>query len=343
MKAVIVNEFGDEKILRLSHLSDPSPRYGDILVKVKACGVCYHDILSRKGLMKGMDLPRVIGHEVAGIVEEIGLGVKEFKKGDSVALIQHASVCGDCDMCRTGHETLCRHKKFMGHECNGGYAEKVVVSASCAVPIPENVPFDQAAITACAIGTELNAIRDVGKVQIGENVLITGAGGGLGVHGIQIASAAGAKVIAVTTSREKADKLRQYGADEVVVTDRGGKFSHNVRKVTNGKGADVVIDNVGGKVFHEVRKSLSTLGRWVMVGEVSGGLVQMNLAQLFLRGFSLQSATSTTRKQLREALQLVSKGKIRPVIGMREPLHRAENLHIQLEQGKIFGRSVLIL
>jgi acryloyl-coenzyme A reductase len=340
LKGIVLQNYGDENVLELQEIADPKPRYRELLISVKACGVCYHDILSRKGLMRGMQLPRVIGHEVAGIVEDVGENVEEFKIGDKVALMQHTFVCGECEMCRTGHETLCPHKKFMGHECDGGYSEKVTVSSSCAVKIPSNVKFEEAAIAACAIGTELNALRDVGQVKLGETVLITGASGGLGVHGIQIAKALGAQVIALTTSEKKSEKLYELGAHYVVVS-KHGVFSPEIREITDGKGVDVVIDNVGGKIFHEVRKSLGRLGRWVMVGEVSGDFVDFNMAQLFLKGISLHSATSTTRKQLKDTLDLISNGYVKPVISMRESLNRVGNLHTKLEAREIFGRSVV--
>lgn len=341
MRGLVIDAFGAPGVLEARELADPEPRVGELVIDVASAGVCFHDVLSRQGAMRrGMDLPRVLGHEIAGVVAVVGPEVEDFAVGERVATTQRRYVCGVCALCRSGHETMCARREFLGHEADGGYAEQVAVRADCCAHVPDGVNDDAAAIAACAIGTELNAIRDVGRVGLGETVLVTGAGGGLGVHAIQLAVAAGARTIAATTSEEKAGRLRELGAHEVVVaTD--GRFSAEVREVTAGRGVDVVIDNVGGKVFDEVRRSLATSARWVLVGELSTAVVELNLAQIFLRGISLHSAVSTSRAQLVEALALIASGAVRPVITARPALADAADVHAELERGRVFGRAVL--
>lgn len=340
MRAIVIDRFGDPEVLEERDVPAPMPGPGEILLNVTACGVCFHDVLSRKGAMrKGMELPRIPGHEIAGVVAEVGSSVRDVLPGDRVATTQRRYVCGVCEFCRSGRESLCPYRQFLGHECDGGYAEQVVVSAGTSARIPDGVADVDAAIAACAIGTGLNALRDVGNVRIGETVLITGAGGGLGVHVVQLASRAGARVMATTTSPAKVDLLKELGADDVVVS-QDGAFSEGVLKATAGRGADLVIDNVGGKVFDQVRRSLAKGGRWVMVGEVSSDLVQFNLAQLFLKGLSLHSAVSTNRAQLVDTLGLIASGDIRPIV-REAPLQQAAQVHDELESGSVLGRVAL--
>jgi acryloyl-coenzyme A reductase len=341
MKAVLLERFGGPDVLEVRDVEVPRPGPGEVLVRTRACGVCYHDVLSRAGLMRrDMKVPVILGHEVAGEVAEVGAGVTWLGEGDRVASTQRRSVCGRCRYCRTGGETMCSDRRFLGHEVDGGYAEYVVIGADNLAKIPTDIPFGEAAVMACAIGTGLNAIREVARVRAGETVLVTGAGGGLGVHAVQLARLSGARALAVTTSEEKVDRLRELGADEVIPATEG-RFADDVRAVTSGEGTDVVIDNVGGKVFDEVRRSLARRGRLVMVGEVSSDFVRVNLAQLFLHGLELRSAVSTTQRQLEDVVALVGQGRIRPIVGQAVPLAEAAAAHQALEARRPFGRVVL--
>lgn len=340
MKATVIDSFGGPEVLEEREIPDPAPGPGEVLIDVAACGVCFHDVLTRRGAMRrGMELPRVLGHEIAGTVAEVGPLVEGFSPGDRIATTQRRSVCGVCEFCRSGRETLCRRRLFLGHETDGGYAEQVVASVGTSARIPDAVGDTEAAVAACAIGTGLNALRDVGRVRMGESVLVTGAGGGVGVHLVQMASRAGARVLAATTSPAKANRLEELGADVVVVAEDGA-FAEGVLEATGGRGIDLVVDNVGGKVLDQVRRSLVRGGRWVMVGELSSDMVQLNLAQLFLKGLSLHSAVSTSRAQLVDTLQLIASGQIRPIVE-EVPATQAAEAHDRLESGNVFGRVVL--
>jgi D-arabinose 1-dehydrogenase-like Zn-dependent alcohol dehydrogenase len=259
-----------------------------------------------------------------------------------VCTAQRRHICGFCRYCRSGRETSCAEREFLGDAgLNGGYAQYVCVEEDNVTLVPEGVKLDEAAIVACAIGTELNAIRDVAHVEPGDKVLVTGAGGGLGVHGLQIARAAGGYVYALTTSPEKAEKLRACGAHEVIVSKRGEDFSEQMKKATNGEGVDVAIDNVGSVLFEPTRRSLGMGARWIFVGQLTGDFVKLNPAQLFMRDISIKSAKSTSRKQLQDSLELVRQGQVKPVISMTLPLEEAPRAHELVETGKAFGRVLL--
>ncbi|HZZ01739.1 quinone oxidoreductase family protein [Paraburkholderia sp.] len=343
MRAIVQEETGTADVLTLQEIPEPEVRPTDVLIRVAACGVCYHDVVVRNGVFRRkVHLPLVPGHEVAGIVEKVGTATHLFRVGDRVCTAQRRSVCGYCRECRSGFEVNCASKEFMGDaHLNGGYAELVAVSEDCVAAVPATIPLDQASIVACAIGTALNAIRDVGKVRLGESVLITGASGGQGAHGVQLARASGAHVVAVVSTEAKAEAVRDLGAHDVIVTSRGADFSNDVRAVTSGRGVDVVIDNVGARIYEPVRRSLAKHGRWVLVGALGGETAPFNSAQLFLHDISMLSAVSCSRRQLEDALTLVERGLVRPLVSRVLPLALAASAHADLERSGVMGRIIL--
>ncbi len=343
MKAVVVRRTGPaSEVLRLETIADPTPSPGEAVIAVAACGVCFHDVVTRAGTLKaGVEMPMIPGHEIAGEIVALGAGVRDFQIGDRVATTQRSHICGHCRYCRSSREPLCAEAVFLGDKgLNGGYAEYVRVEADNLARIPEGVAFDHAAIAACAMGTGLHAIGEVARLRFGETALVTGAGGGVGVHAVQLARLAGAFVIAQTTSPAKVDAIRAAGAHEVVLVSRGHDFSAEVREKSGG-GVDVVIDTVGTSQFQPTRRSLAPGGRWVMVGQLSGEFTPFNPAQLFLRSISLLSATSTTRRELEQTLGLIQRGAVRPVIDRSLPLDAAPEAHEAIERGGVTGRIVL--
>jgi D-arabinose 1-dehydrogenase-like Zn-dependent alcohol dehydrogenase len=343
MKAMVVAAPGGVDVLKMETVPDPVAGPKDVIVKVDSCGVCFHDIVTRNGTLKmGVRMPLILGHEIAGTVAGVGRDVTAFKPGDRVATVQRYHICGSCTHCRTGFEPLCEDRKFLGDwGLVGGYAEYVAVEDDNVALVPDAVPLDQASIVACTVGTILNALREVGRVQMGESVLVTGSGGGLGVHAVQLARLAGARVIAQTTSPGKVEQLRALGAHEVVVHGRGEDFSAEVKRVTGGRGVDVAVDNVGSLLFTPIRKSIAVRGRWILIGQLTGEFVPFNPAQLFLKGISMLSATSTTRKQLQDCLALVAAGAVKPIVASALPLTEARRAHELVEAGAVAGRIVL--
>jgi D-arabinose 1-dehydrogenase-like Zn-dependent alcohol dehydrogenase len=343
MKAMVVSEPGGTDVLKIERIPDPTPGPKDVVIRVDACGVCFHDIVTRNGTLKaGVEMPCILGHEISGTVVAVGRDVTAFRKDDRVATVQRYHICGACRHCRSGRETLCPDRKFTGDRgLVGGYAEYVAIEDDNVALVPENVALQDASIVACAIGTILNAIREVGRLAPGENALVTGAGGGLGMHAVQLARLAGAHVVAQTTSADKAEQIRALGAHEVIVHRRGEDFSAAVRAATGGQGVDVAVDNVGSQLFDPIRRSMGIGGRWIMIGQLTGQFVPFNPAQLFLKNVSMLSATSTTRRQLEDCLALVARGAVKPIISLALPLERAAEAHTLVEAGKAAGRIVL--
>jgi acryloyl-coenzyme A reductase len=343
MKAMVVRQPGGVEAMRIEGVPDPVAGPRDVVIKVEACGVCFHDVLTRNGTLKaGVKLPCVLGHEISGTVVDAGREVSRFKTGDRVATAQRYYICGACRFCRSSRETLCPDRKFLGDwGLVGGYGEYVAVGDDNVAAVPDGVPLAEASIASCAIGTLLNGLRDVGKLQMGETALITGAGGGLGLHAVQLARLAGAYVIAQTTSPDKADLIREMGAHEVVVHTRGGDFSSQVKRLTDGRGVDVLVDNVGTPLFEPMRRSLGVAGRWILIGQLTGQFVPFNPAQLFLKNQSMLSVTSTSRNQLEDVLALMKRGQVKAVVTRSLALEEAGEAHTLMEAGRVTGRILL--
>lgn len=342
MRAMVTEKPGDYDVMRMRDLPLPPLGPREVLVRNFASGVCYHDHLLRVGIMKrGVPYPLILGHEGAGVVEAVGSDVRMHKPGDRVACTQWTEACGYCRFCRTNREPLCSQRQLFGHNRDGTYANFFKIQDDSLLPLPDEISFEHGAILSCAIGTCLAAIRDVGRTQAGDTLLVTGAGGGLGVHAIQVAKLCGAFVVAQTTSPEKVPLIREMGADEAVVA-RNGLFADEVRRVTGGEGVDVVCDNVGAPVFQEALRSCARGARYVLVGELTGDQVAFNTARLFLKGVSLLATMSTSRTQLRDVIDLVRRRRLRPTITERFELEEAPRVHRLMVEKKLTGRVVLI-
>jgi len=340
LKAVVIHEFGPPEKMTLEDIEVPKITGNEVLVRVSACGVCYLDTIVRSGIMPKIKLPLILGHEISGEVVEVANCVQHVKVGDRVSsIIRHT--CGHCQWCLEGRETLCINSNgSFGVELNGGYAEYVKVPENSICKIPQGIPLELASIFACAMGTAFYAVTKKGRVRPGETVLVTGAGGGLGVHCIQIASLCGGKVIAVTTSEEKYSPLKEIGAHDVIVS-KDLSFHKELRKITDGAGANVVIENVGSAALSSSLQSLAQGGRLVLIGELTGTSVQINPAHLILKEVELLSVKNATRREIQQVIELVEQGKIRPVVSSKFPLEGARDAHEMVLRKKPLGRIIL--
>lgn len=261
MRAVRMIEAG--KPLEVREIPIPGGGESDILVRVRAAGICHSDAHYRAGTSPMGMLPITLGHEIAGEVEWIGSQVTDVKAGERVALHYNIS-CGNCDYCKTGNEQFCTTVKMLGHHVDGGYAEYVSVPARNAVPLPEEISFTAGATLMCASATALHALRK-GRVKAGETVAIFGVGG-LGLSAIQLARALGAvEVYAVDIQPDKLELASEYQA---IPIDAGRcDAMQEIRRLTNGKGVDVALEMIGlPRTMQQTVQSLGVLGRAVIVG-----------------------------------------------------------------------------
>jgi len=341
MRAVVLREFGGPENLRLEQVPAPDPDAlapGDVLIKTHACGVCYHDIINRRGNLPRTTVPSILGHEIAGEVVALGAAVRDFELGDRVASVQRVH-CNDCEVCEDQRPTLCKSGVFFGEEIPGGYAEYTVSPAHGLARIPDSIPWAEASICACTIGTAIH-VAQRGRVSHRDTVLITGASGGVGLHAIQVCKLAGARVIAVTSSPEKEDQLREAGADAVVAAP-ALRFSKQARALTDGHGVDVVLEITGSLTFEESVRSMGVGGRLVMVGNLETHTVDFMPGLMILKELEFIGSFATTTAELVEAFRLVESGAIRPVLAGTMPLEEACRAHALLYDRKVVGRLAL--
>ncbi len=341
MKAVVLKDFGGPENLVVTEV--PTPRVEDlgereVLLRVGAVGVCYHDIINRRGDLPRTTLPAILGHEIAGEVIGIGPGSERFSTGDHVATVQRVH-CSDCYLCDSGRPTLCKDGAFFGEEIPGGYAEFVIAKEHALSQVPAELPLEEASIAACTIGTAIHVVNR-GKLQSGESVLITGASGGVGLHTIQVCKLAGARVIAATSSPQKEHGLYDAGADEVVVSP-DLDFSPAVKRLTGDRGVDVAIEITGALTFDAAVRSLAPGGRLVMVGSLETRSVSFLPGLMILKELEFIGSFATTTAELTEAFRLITAGKVRPVISEVMSLDDVAHAHSMLFDRQITGRVVL--
>jgi len=342
MRAIVLHQFGPPENLQLEEVQAPSPdrlRPGEVLVRVESVGVCYHDLINRQGNLPRTKLPSIPGHEIAGTVFAVGPEVTSVAAGARVATIQRAP-CGRCDLCRRDRGSLCKEGVFFGEEIPGGYAQWVVAPEQALAPVPEGLATDAAAICACTLGTALHVARTRGRVQPGEQVLITGASGGVGLHAIQVVRHLGGLPIAVTSSEAKAARLREAGAQEVIVSP-DLKFAREVRRKTAGRGADVVLEITGALTFDQSLRSLAPGGRLVVVGNLETRTVEVNPGLVILKELEIIGSFATSTSELREVFELVRQGTLTPVVSQVMPLAEAAAAHRMLQERAVLGRVVL--
>jgi propanol-preferring alcohol dehydrogenase len=261
MKAVRMIEPG--KPLELQQIPIPSSGEEDVLVRVRAAGICHSDAHYRAGRSPMGMLPITLGHEVAGEVEWVGSRVTSIKAGDRVCLHYNIS-CGDCYYCKNGNEQFCTSVKMIGHHVDGGYAEYISVPARNAVPLPDEISFEEGATLMCASATAYHALRR-GRLKAGETVAVFGVGG-LGMSAIQLANALGAvQVYAVDIKLDKLELASEYGA--IPVNASRVDAVQEIRSLTNGRGVEVALEMIGLPLtMRQTIESLGVLGRAVIVG-----------------------------------------------------------------------------
>jgi len=261
MKSVRMVEAG--KPLELQEIPIPEIGEQDILVRVRAAGICHSDAHYRAGRSTMGQMPITLGHEIAGIVERVGAQVSDIRDGDRVCLHYNIS-CGDCEYCRMGHEQFCETVKMLGHHVDGGYAEYIALPARNAIPLPEEIPFEQGATLMCASATAFNALGK-GRVKAGETVAVFGVGG-LGLSAIQLAKAMGAvEVYAVDIQQDKLELASEY--DAIPIDASRVDPVEEIRQLTKGRGVNVALEMIGlRKTMEQAIDSVGNLGRAVMVG-----------------------------------------------------------------------------
>lgn len=339
MRAMVLEEYGGR--LSLRHLPVPEPGAGEVLVAIRACAVDRFDLAIRAGGRERAPLPHILGHEIAGVVAGLGPGVDGWQLGARVAATLYL-VCGRCRWCRRGRETIC--EDFGGHlgvNIPGGYAEYVVMPARNLVRLPESIDFAAGSILANAIGTPFHALTARMRLTPGERLVITGAGGGVGLHAVQLGVMLGAAVMAVDLGAGKTEAALALGAERAVDPTRED-LAGAIGDWTGDRGADAVLELVGPATMGVTLSALAKGGRMVIVGSHTGGEWTIDPGAIYRNEWEIRGSRNVSVDELATVVDLVERGRIRPVVAGVYPLEEAEALHERVRTGTVIGRDVLV-
>jgi len=343
MKAMVLEKFGEPMVLK--EIPEPSIGKGEILLRTRACGLCGTDIKIFDGHVNTVRLPRIMGHELAGEVAGIGSEVQGWKIGDH-GVVHIYLTCGHCYYCRTGRENNCNKGRIrIGFETDGGFGEFVRVPAGNVFKISKEIPLEEASILSGSVATPLHGIRSQGRLKAGETAAIVGIGG-LGIHTLQLAVAMGARVIAVDIAEDKLEAARRFGAEAAINSSRSD-FVSEIRRLTDGEGADLIAEIVSGSQLPLViEKSIEALrlgGRLVLLGYQYGQRFSLDPAKIVYDEIEIIGSRASIRQDLVDVISLVERGKVKPVISERFPLEKANEAFVKLRNSASLGRIVLTL
>jgi len=333
MRAVLIHAHGDRsQIHYTADHPDPVPGEGEVVLRVAASAVNYHDIFTRRG-MPGITipLPVVVGSDVAGTVERLGAGVSNWQAGDRVLLDPVVKTGGRMGM--------------IGETFDGGRAELVRVPAANLIRVPDAVNLEEAAALPLAYGTARRMLNR-GRIAAGEKVLVLGASGGVGVACVQLAKLAGADVVACAGSAAKVERLRALGADHVI--DYSAEpFDQAVRRmlgkprITGGGGVDLAVNFTGGDTWVPTQKCVRLGGRIVTCGATAGFDVKIDVRYLWTYEHQIIGSDGWTVEDLAALLEEIAAGRLRPVIDRVFPLEQAAEAERLMEDREVFGKILL--
>lgn len=318
----------------------PVPELGanDVLVRVQAAGICHSDAHYRAGISKVEPLPMTLGHEVAGVVAEIGGEVARVKAGDRVCL-HYLGTCGDCDWCRLGNEQFCRSAQMIGKHRDGGYAEFIRMPARSVFKLPDEIPLAQGAIMMCSSATSLHALRQA-RMQPGESVAVFGVGG-LGMSAIQLAAALGAdRVFAVDINPRKLELAERLGA--IPINAASMDPVEAIQKQNTGKGVDVALELIGLPLtMQQSVRVLGIKGRAALAGITDQSFALAPYAELINKEAEVIGVSDHLASELAELIELTRAGKLelREVVTRSVPLE-ARAINETLDRLAQFGDEV---
>lgn len=344
MKAMVLTGPGTP----FEELDVPDPTAGpdEAVARVLACGAGLTIQHIRAGRVS-VEYPRIIGHEITAEIVETGEGVTGLEVGDAVTAYYYLT-CGHCTWCRKDRETLCDNiQGHVGRVLDGGYAEFVKLPARSFMKLPEEADYKthpaEYGVVTDAIATPVKIVTKA-RIKADETVAVIGAGGGLGIHMVMVAHWAGAKVVAVDVRPDKFKACRDAGADDVLDVSFID-MADAILEVTNGLGIDVAVDFVGSSdTLSAASRALGKGGRLAILG---GGAKEQPFwaSGNWIKGREIEILGSlyATRTEVRNALELVAKGELWPLVTEKYPMLEAEQLHQRVEQGLVTGRAALIM
>jgi NADPH2:quinone reductase len=326
MRAVVVREFGDIEKATLGEMPKPAPKAGEVLLEVRAVSVNFVDLVMMSGTYQFKPpLPFIPGKLPVGVVAAVGDGVKNFKPGDHALLMAES----------------------------GSYAEFTVMPESQCVKLPPSLDFVEAASMALVYDTAYFALKDRGRIQPGETVLVLGATGGVGLAAVQLAKAMGAKVFAAVASKDKEDIVRAAGADAIIdlsVPDLHEGLRQQVFALTDKKGVDIIVDMLGGDIFDAAVRALAWCGRLIVIGFASGRIPSLKMNYVLVKNIEVSGMQVSDYRKRRpadmqaafaEIYRLHAAGKLKPLPTKTYPLEQFADALRDIKDRKVRGRVVL--
>jgi alcohol dehydrogenase len=323
MRVVAIQQHGGVEQMKLDQWPIPKAQAGQALVEVMACGLNYMDVFVLRGMPDlPTEMPRIPGGDIAGVVREVGHGVPEDWLGKRVVLFPRFPGGG-----------------VLGEHGNGGLCEYLAVDARQLVEIPEGVGFKEAAALPIAYGTSHRMLFTRGGLRKGETLLILGASGGVGVSCLQFAKMAGAEVYVITSSEEKAAKLKALGADHTVVST--GDFSKAVWAATGKKGVDVAVNFTGGDTWIPTQRCMAVNGRILTCGSTVGHMCTIDVRFVWYREIEIIGSRAYLPEDIKACLDFVARKELSPVIHEELRLEEAAEGVRMLEERRVFGKIIV--
>jgi NADPH2:quinone reductase len=324
MRAVLCKAYGLPKDLVVEEIPSPTPGAGEVLVEVKAAGVNFPDVLMIQNKYQHRQaLPFSPGYEIAGVVKALGPNVSGLEVGDAgIAMLR-----------------------------SGAFAEEALAPAERFWRIPSDVDFVDAAAFPLAYGTSYHALKDRGRLQPGETLLVLGAAGGVGLAGVQLGKLMGAKVIACASSDEKLETCKRAGAD-MLINYRTQDLREAVRALVGDRGVDVVLDPVGGTYTEPAVRSMAWFGRYLVVGFTSGEIARIPMNLPLLKGCALVGVAWDTysrrdpkggQQNITEMIEWIRSGKLKPTVTARYSLEDAPRALEDVMERRVQGKVVIVM
>jgi 2-desacetyl-2-hydroxyethyl bacteriochlorophyllide A dehydrogenase len=321
--------------LEMQDIPVPTPGPSDVLVRVKAAGICHSDVHYRAGKSVVKPLPMTLGHEVAGVIEAVGVAVSSFTVGDRVCL-HYLATCGACEYCHAGNEQFCTSGAMIGKYRDGGYAEFILMPARSVIRLPDEVTFEHGAIMMCSSATSLHALNKA-RLRAGETVAIFGAGG-LGLSAIQLAKVMGAgQVLAVDIQPAKLELARQFGAVPVNAADADPV--QQINRLTGGRGVNVALELIGlPQTMRQAVQCLAIKGRAALVGITEKSFEVAPYHEILNKEAEIIGVSDHLAQELPLLMNYAREGKLdlRPIVSRTVPLD-AGAINETLDALEVFG------
>ena len=343
MKAVYIDGHGGPEALTYGERPRRAPGPDEVVVQVGAAALNRLDVYTRagvRGTRREFPPPLVLGGDAAGAIADVGKGVQGLEPGQHV-VVNPKITCGWCRYCLAGADDLCANSRMLGTATDGSYAEYVTVPAANVHPLTDGVPFEAAAAVPTIFLPMWNMLVRRGALRPWETVLVLSASAGVGTAAIQVAkNIIGARVIATTSTPEKASKARDIGADDVInYTEED--VAQRARELTDGRGVDMVVDHVGGDFYPAAFSSLREGGRYGTCGVTAGYRAELHLGMLFTKQISVFGVFMGSKEDMRQIVEMLNRGRIVPSVHRVYPLEEASEAHQAMEGRDFFGKLVL--